>query len=98
MRPITAASCVGAANQAMASNLIAAMTFSTGKNYGTAQDAATATAAGRTDEAANLDGNASFVLHTPTPSDATNGEFDDQFSWITAGELYTRLVAAGVLP
>jgi prepilin-type N-terminal cleavage/methylation domain-containing protein len=95
---ITGASCLTSANQMMASSLIATVVFSTGKNYGTATDAATATAAGRTDEAANLDGNASFVVHTPTPSDAANGEFDDQFTWITAGELYSRLVAAGVLP
>ena len=95
---ITASSCPTAANQLMASNLIAAIVFSPGKNYGTASDAATATAAGRTDEAANLDGNASFVVHTPTSSDAANGEYDDQFTWITAGELYSRLIAAGVLP
>ena len=96
--PITAASCITAANQAMASNLIAAIVFSIGKNGGTSPDATTATALGRTDEAANLDGNASFVLHTPTTSDSANGEYDDQFTWITAGELNSRLISAGVLP
>jgi prepilin-type N-terminal cleavage/methylation domain-containing protein len=96
--PITGSSCITSANQAMASNLIAAVVFSTGKNSSTASDAATATSLGRTDEAANLDGNASFVVHTPTGSDAANGEFDDQFLWITAGEIYNRLVAAGLLP
>jgi len=95
---ISASSCTTTANQLMAPNLIAAVLFSPGKNYSTATDATTAAAAGRTDEAANLDGNATFVFHTPTPSDAANGEFDDQFAWITAGELYSRLVAAGVLP
>ena len=95
---ISAASCNTSANQVMASNLIAGIIFSTGKNYGTATTAAAATAAGRTDEAANLDGNASFVVHTPTSSDAANGEYDDQFVWITAGEVYSKLIAAGVLP
>jgi prepilin-type N-terminal cleavage/methylation domain-containing protein len=96
--PITASSCASASNQVTAANLIAAIVFSVGKNYATAQTAAAATAAGRTDEAANLDSNATFVLHTPTTSDAANGEFDDQFTWITAGELYSRLVRAGLLP
>lgn len=78
------------ANQIMSTGLVAAIVFSTGKNG----------AAGGigTDEAANLDGNALFVFHTPTPSSATNGEFDDQFTWITVGELYGKLIAAGVLP
>ena len=81
-----------------AGNLVASIIFSTGKNFLTAQTAAAATAAGRADEAANLDADASFVFHAPTPSGAANGEFDDQFVWITAGELYGRLVAAGMLP
>ena len=46
----------------------------------------------------NTDGNALFVSHTPAPSGATNGEFDDQFTWITVGEIYGRLIAAGKLP
>ena len=53
---------------------------------------------GRIDEAANLDGDASFVYHPPTGSEAANGEFDDQLVWITSGEFYGRLVSAGVLP
>jgi hypothetical protein len=96
--PITSSSCITSANQAMASNLIAAIVFSTGKNSATAADATTATGLGRVDEAANLDGNASFVVHTPTGTDSANGEFDDQFLWITAGEIYNKLIAAGLLP
>ena len=96
--PITGASCVGAANQLVANNVVTGIVFSPGKNFLTAQTAAAATAAGRTDEAANLDGDASFVSHPPAPSTAANGEFDDQFAWITAGELYNRLIGAGVLP
>ena len=96
--PITGASCVSAGNQLVASNVVAGIVFSPGKNFLSAQTAAAAAAAGRSDEAANIDGDASFVFHPPAPSNAANGEFDDQFVWITAGELYNRLIGAGVLP
>jgi prepilin-type N-terminal cleavage/methylation domain-containing protein len=96
--PITGGSCISAANQLVAPNLVTSIVFSPGKNFLTAQSAAAAAAAGRTDEAANIDGDASFVFHAPAPSNAANGEFDDQFVWITAGELYNRLIGAGVLP
>jgi len=80
-------------------NLLVAIVFSTGKNGAN-------TAGGGVDEQTNLKLNAAlsplvnpvFVWHTPTPSSATNGEFDDQFTWITVGELYGRLIGAGVLP
>jgi len=39
-----------------------------------------------------------FVYHAPTTSDAANGEFDDQVTWITVGELYGKLISAGLLP
>ena len=94
---MSAISCGGApagANQIMTQNLVVAIIFSTGKNGATGGTGA--------DEAANLDGqgnvNPAFVFHTPTPSTAANGEFDDQFTWITVGELYGKLIAAGVLP
>lgn len=74
---ITSTTCGGAANQVMSTSLVVALVFSTGKNG--------ATGGTGVDEAANLDGNATFVFHTPTPSTATNGEFDDQFTWITVG-------------
>ena len=45
-----------------------------------------------------VSGDRVFVHHNPTPSTVTNGEFDDQFTWITAGELYGKLIAAGMLP
>lgn len=95
---ITATACGGAANQIMSQSLVAAIVYSTGKNFNTAQSAAAATALGRTDEAANLNGDRVFVWHTPTPSTAANGEFDDQMTWITVGELYGRLISAGALP
>ena len=87
---ITGTTCGGAANQIMSQSLVVAIVYSTGKN-GT-------TGGGGIDEAANVNGDRVFVWHTPTPGTAANGEFDDQFVWITAGELYGRLIGAGVLP
>jgi type II secretory pathway pseudopilin PulG len=95
---ITAGTCGGAANQIMSQSLVVAIIYSTGKNYASAPDNVTAAAAGRTDEAANLNGDPVFVFHAPTPVGAANGEFDDQFTWITVGELYGKLIAAGQLP
>jgi len=95
---ITGTACGGAANQIMTQDLVAAIIFSTGKNGAIAPDAATSAAAGKIDESKNLDGNQIFVYHTPTPTTAANGEFDDQFTWITYGELYGKMIAAGVLP
>ena len=80
----------GGSNQIMTSGTVIAIIFSTGKNG--------ATGGTGTDEQFNLDGNALFVWHTPTPGSATNGEFDDQLTWITAGEFYGKLIAAGQLP
>jgi len=87
---ITGTTCGGAANQIMATGLVVAIIFSTGKNG--------AGAAGGIDEAANLNNDPIFVYHTPAPVGVANGEFDDQFTWITVGELYGRLIAAGQLP
>jgi prepilin-type N-terminal cleavage/methylation domain-containing protein len=92
---ITSTACGGAKYQINSQSLIVAIVFSTGKNAGT-------TGGTGTDEAANLDGagdaNPVFVYHEEAPSSATGGEFDDQFTWITVGELYGKLVAAGILP
>lgn len=89
---ITATTCGGATNQIMSTSLVVAILFSTGKN------GAQAPCATCIDELANLDGNATFVFHPPASSTAANGEFDDQFTWITVGELYGKLIAAGQLP
>jgi prepilin-type N-terminal cleavage/methylation domain-containing protein len=89
---ITATDCGGATNQVMTQSLVVAIVYSTGKN--------TTTSAGGAglDEAANVNGDRVFVFHSPTPSSFANGEFDDQMTWLTVGELYGRLIAAGVLP
>ncbi|MDH4324439.1 MAG: prepilin-type N-terminal cleavage/methylation domain-containing protein [Betaproteobacteria bacterium] len=86
---ITATACntaVPVTNQ----NTLVAIVFSIGKNG--------ATGAAGIDEAANVNGDRVFVWHTPTPVGAANGAFDDQMTWITAGELYGKLIAAGLLP
>lgn len=90
---ITGTTCGAASNQIMNQNLVAAIVFSTGKNGGTPSGGT------GLDEAANLNPDRVFVFHPPTPSDfPVYGEFDDQFTWITIGELYGRMVTAGVLP
>jgi type II secretory pathway pseudopilin PulG len=93
----TTASCGGpiaGANQIMTKSLVVAIIFSTGKNGASGGLGA--------DELANRNGGGStdpvFIYHTPTPSGAGGGEFDDQFTWITTGELYGKMIAAGVLP
>ncbi len=87
---ITGVDCGVATNQIMTTSLVVAIIYSTGKNG--------ATGGTGTDESANLNGDRVFVYHTPTPAGAANGEFDDQFVWITTGEFYGKLIAAGVLP
>lgn len=55
------------------------------------------------DEAENPNSNSAdndrvFVSHTPTPSAASNGEFDDIVIWISPNTLINRMVTAGKLP
>jgi type II secretory pathway pseudopilin PulG len=91
---ITATDCGAAANaltnQSSPYKPIVAIVMSTGKNG--------AVGGGGIDEAANTNGDRVFVWHTPSPVGAANGEFDDQITWITVGELYGKLIAAGLLP
>ncbi|HJS39479.1 MAG TPA: type II secretion system protein [Burkholderiales bacterium] len=86
---ITATAC-GTATPVTNQTTLVAIVFSTGKN-GISGSAGI-------DEAANVNGDRVFVWHTPTPVGAANGEFDDQMTWIAVGELYSRLVAANLLP
>ena len=74
-------------------NAVPAIVFSQGKNW--------ATGGTSSDEAANLNGDAIFVSHTPTPSSfpaAQGGEFDDVVTWLSPNILYNRMVASGRLP
>ena len=87
--------CGAATNSVTNQNIVVAVLYSPGKN-GLGQ------VTRGLDEAANgkLTGanDAIFISHTPTPSTYVNGEFDDQVLWIPIGTLYSKLIAAGVLP
>jgi prepilin-type N-terminal cleavage/methylation domain-containing protein len=88
---ITGTSCGPAANALTNQNVVVAIVYSVGKNGSLA-------CAPCVDEAANTNNDQVFVFHTPAPAGVTNGEFDDYLVWITVGELYGRLISAGVLP
>lgn len=88
---ITATTCGPAANALTNQTTVVALVYSVGQNNASI-------GSGGIDEAANLNGDAVFVSHAPAPPGAVNGEFDDQLQWITVGELYAKLIAAGVLP
>jgi len=51
-----------------------------------------------TDEAANLNGDAVFVSHTPTPAGVAGGPYDDIVVWLSPNTLFNRMLAAGNLP
>jgi prepilin-type N-terminal cleavage/methylation domain-containing protein len=82
--PSTGTSCNSGTS--LTSNGVPAVIFSTSKNGPLGHGA---------DEAANLDGNITFVNHTPTPSP---NEFDDIMIWMSPNVLINRMVAAGQLP
>jgi prepilin-type N-terminal cleavage/methylation domain-containing protein len=83
-------------------NLVAAVIWSQGKNFASSGYLGVKGQAGDDERANNKtpanSNHAVFVAHTPAPSGAGGGEFDDLLVWIPAGQLYGRLVAAGVLP
>jgi hypothetical protein len=78
---------------------VAAVVWSHGKNYRSMP-------ALNVDEQINnkhrvpaaLNNNAAFVWHDARPVGAVGGEYDDLMVWIPAGQLYGRLISAGVLP
>lgn len=88
---IGAASCGPAANVLTNQNVVAAIVWSGGKSF------AISAAAGA-DESANLNGDAVFVSRPPSPAGAPGGAFDDMLVWIPASQVYSKLIAAGVLP
>lgn len=87
----TTNSCGPSTNSLTNQNIVVAVVLSTGKN-------GAITCASCTDQNENTDSDPVFVYHTLTPTGATNGEFDDQMVWIPIGELYSKMIAAGVLP
>ena len=88
---ITGTTCGPAANALSNQTTVVAVVLSVGRN-------STSIGSGGIDEAANINGDRVFVSHPQAPVGATNGEFDDQLLWLTVGELYGKLIAAGVLP
>lgn len=84
---------VGSTYNLANNNTIVALLFSTGKNWvRTAHDVT------RVDERINLNATNIFISHLPQSADAPGGEFDDQFTWISIGMLYDKLVTVGQLP
>jgi prepilin-type N-terminal cleavage/methylation domain-containing protein len=83
-------------------NVVAAVIWSQGKNFAFSAYSGVTGQAGD-DERVNNKTSANsnhpvFIAHPPAPGTAPGGEFDDLMIWIPAGQLYGRLVAAGVLP
>lgn len=90
---ITASDCGPSSNKL--TEKAPALIYSTGKNGGYGGSGI--------DELANPNPNSSnndrvFVSHIPTPSTATNGEFDDIVIWLSPNILLNRMVTAGKLP
>ncbi len=72
-------------------NTVVLVGYSTGRS-----GAATAAAGGNAAE--NLDGDVLFVSRPPDPAGAPGGEFDHLLVWQPLSLLYSRMIAAGVLP
>jgi prepilin-type N-terminal cleavage/methylation domain-containing protein len=70
---------------------VVAVVFSPGKNAALA-------CATCPDESENTDGDGVFVWHDVRPTGAVGGEYDDMMVWVPAGQLYGRMISAGVLP
>jgi hypothetical protein len=89
-------SCGGTAtNWVTGLTTVVAILYSPGKNGRTPITLGVDEAANENRAATN---DAVFISHPPAPTGVTNGEFDDQVLWISVGTLYSKLIAAGVLP
>jgi prepilin-type N-terminal cleavage/methylation domain-containing protein len=80
-----------AANRVASTQTVVFIVFSTGKN------GALSTEQGPHD-GANTNGDASFIYRTPSPAESAQGAFDDLMVYVPAGVVYSKLIAAGVLP
>ena len=65
--------------------------------YSTGKNGAITTAYGA-DETENTNGDARFVSRPPSGADAALGAFDDMLAVVPVGVVYSKLIAAGVLP
>lgn len=88
-----AANCTGSrtVTRVAAAQTTAFIVYSTGKNGAIA-------AAQGADETANTNGDKVFVYRTPTDSSSPLGAYDDAMVAVPVGVLYSKLIAAGVLP
>jgi hypothetical protein len=77
----------------VSTNTAVFIVYSTGKNGALAADPGA-----RPNENENLDNDALFVHRVPDPAGAAGGEFDDLMVLVPVGQLYSRLISAGVLP
>lgn len=95
------------ANTVIAGNTAVAVIWSQGKNFGSRAGGGVANGGAGVDEIANnkhrlpaptaQSTHGIFVYHPPTPA-STGNEFDDQMVWLPVGVLYSRMIAAGILP
>lgn len=90
--PTDATTACTAANRVASTQTVAFIVYSTGKN------GALPGANQGVHEQANTDGNASFISRTPSGSDSTQGVYDDIMMYVPVGVIYSKLIAAGVLP
>jgi prepilin-type N-terminal cleavage/methylation domain-containing protein len=84
-------SCGTATNRVVSLGTAVAVIWSQGRNFAIS-------GAASVDEQNNNDAFPAFVSRVPSPAGSADGEFDDILTWIPVGVLYSRLVAAGVLP
>jgi prepilin-type N-terminal cleavage/methylation domain-containing protein len=87
---ISATSC-NTAPRVASTQTIALIVYSTGKNGGIASSYGA-------DESANTDGDRVFVSRTQGSADTGGGQFDDLMVIVPVGVLYSKLIAAGILP
>jgi type II secretory pathway pseudopilin PulG len=92
----------GAATPVTNQAVVAAVIWSQGKNFASSRYLGVQGQAGDDERVNNKtvanSNHPIFVAHPPVPTGGPGGEFDDLLTWIPAGQLYGRLVAAGVLP
>jgi len=101
----SAANC-GTASPVTNQNLVVAVLWSQGKNFGVNAAGNIANGGASNDELANnkhrlpsaQNVHPVFVWRAPAQQGSPVGEYDDLVTWIPIGLLYGRMVAAGVLP
>lgn len=89
----------GANNAVTNQSLVAALVWSHGKNLrSVAGFGADETFNDKHRLPAATNNHPVFIWHDVRPAGAVGGEYDDQLVWIPVGQLYARMIAAGVLP